>query len=153
MSPPSPPDGLPNSWDFVEDTKDNRTVSSIEAVESAPACIAPFLSAEQALQDLHGSFKSTHPWKEQIDPHWIRIRTLHSGAAKSIAPLSMAIGVRVEASEMSSRGQSFITAGDGRIQNSRTADPDDHYQRGPNWQDMLPDWRGESSSYIHHADV
>lgn len=42
---------------------------------------------------------------------------MDSGSAKSIAPPSMATGVRVEASEMSSRGQSFIIAGDGRIPN------------------------------------
>ena len=42
---------------------------------------------------------------------------MDSGAAKSIAPPFMAIGVRVQAFEMSSKGQSFITAGDGRIPN------------------------------------
>ena len=42
---------------------------------------------------------------------------MDSGAAKSMAPPSMAMGVRIEASEMSSKGQSFIIAGDGRIPN------------------------------------
>ena len=59
-------------------------------------------------------------WKEQLYqyPGWVRIRTiLDSGAAQSIAPPSMAKGVPVRPSEMSSQGRSYTSADGGRIEN------------------------------------
>ena len=118
LSPSSLPEGLPNSWDFIEETTGNRTVRSIDAAESAGPCLNPLLSEEQCLPSLHGNFKSGRPWKEQIDPQWVRVKTImDSGAASSIAHPSMPPGVRIEESDMSRKGQSFITAGDGRIPN------------------------------------
>ena len=82
----------------------NRTVSSIEAAESAGQSLNPPLSEEQCLPSLQGNFKSGRPWEEQIDPHWMRVKTImDSGAASSIAPPSMAPGVRIEESDMSSK--------------------------------------------------
>ena len=86
---------LPESWAFEPSLADNHTLSSIEAVELDPPYVAPLLSDDQYFPALHGNFKSSHPWKEQISPQWVRVRTImDSGAAKSIAPPSMATGVR-----------------------------------------------------------
>ncbi len=91
-------------------------VSSIEAVESVVQSLSPLHSEEQCLPNLQGNFNAGRPWEEQMDPHWVRVKSImDSGAASSIAPPSVAIGVRIDESDMSRKGQSFITAGDGRI--------------------------------------
>ena len=133
MSPSSPIEYGQSPWDCIEETPGKLDVSPTEAAEadgpclspllessptSSPELLAPLLSEEQCLPGLHGNFKASRPWKEQISPGWVRVKTiLDSGAAKSIAPPTMAIGVRIDESEMSSKGQSFITAGEGRIAN------------------------------------
>ena len=67
---------------------------------------------------INGNFRDTSKWKLQGPPGWVQIKTIvDSGAAKSIAPPSFATGVAVVESEMSRRGQTFLSADNGRIEN------------------------------------
>ena len=80
--------------------------------------LTPLLQDDHCTPELNGNFNGGCVWKENLYPEWVRVKTIvDSGAAMSIAPPSMARGVRIEESEMSSKGQSFIGAGAQRIAN------------------------------------
>ena len=80
--------------------------------------LRPLLQEDHCTPALNGSFDGGQLWKEHIHPEWVRVKTIvDSGASMSVAPPSMAPGVRIEESAMSSRGESFIGAGAQRIAN------------------------------------
>ena len=90
----------------------------LDSTPQEPLPLAPLLQEEKGIPEINGKFKESNTWKEQVYPGWVRVRTIvDSGAAMSIAPPSMATGVAIEESEMSRKGQSFIAADQGRIEN------------------------------------
>ena len=57
-------------------------------------------------------------WRDESHPQWVRIRTvMDSGAAQNVAPPSMELGVVMEESPGSKRGQHYVTASGGRLPN------------------------------------
>ena len=57
-------------------------------------------------------------WKDESHPMWVRIRTvMDSGAADSVAPPTLAPKVEITESPGSRRGQCYVSASAGRMQN------------------------------------
>ena len=126
----TPEEGYPSeTMDIIRDAlRDSR--SWLNSNPSTPECtgderpgLTPLLQEEQGFPELNGSFSGGSTWKEHIHPEWVRVKTIvDSGAARSVAPPSMAPGVRIEESDMSRRGQSFIGA-NGEILQTRGNKP------------------------------
>ncbi len=85
---------------------------------SEPLPLAPILQEGHGTPEINGNFSGGCTWKERRDPEWVRVKTIvDSGASMSIAPPSMAKGVPIRPSDMSSQGRSYTSADGGRIEN------------------------------------
>lgn len=97
----------------------------IDAVESAGQLGVgqdltgfPMITEYRFFPELHADLKSGRHWEEQVEPQWVRVKSIvDSGAVQSIALPSMAPGVPVEESYMSKAGGSYISANNHRIPN------------------------------------
>ena len=85
---------------------------------SEPPSLSALLQEHTKTPELYGNFGVGCEWRDPPNQGWVKVRMiLDSGASASIAPLSMATGVRIEESYMSSRGQSYTSADGGGIEN------------------------------------